>query len=113
MTDTMRENNENLLAGAWWVTKFARLVLIILLFRLLVYTGCEIRVVEEVAEEDEVAEVHEQGELDVLVGHVTLQAGLFHLDHPKVDQATHDHLNQLQGSDHHRYRTRNSEPEKQ
>ncbi len=41
----------------------------------------EVGVVEEPAEEDEVAGVHQERQLDVLVGHAALQTRLLHLDH--------------------------------
>jgi len=40
----------------------------------------EVSVVEESCEEDEVGGVHEQGVVDVLVGHAALQSGLLHLE---------------------------------
>ena len=71
----------------------------------------DVAVVEEVPEEDKVGEVHEEAELDVLVGHVALLALRLHLEHPEVDQAAHDHLEELQRGDDHRQGLRNAEPE--
>lgn len=65
-------------------------------------TAGEVRLVEEPGEEDKVAKVHGEAELDVDPGDVAL--GLVALEvlvRPEVDQAADDHLGELQRRDHH------------
>ena len=46
----------------------------------------EVVVVEEPGEEDEVAGVHEQRKVDVLVGYAALESGLFDLNRRKSEK---------------------------
>ena len=57
---------------------------------------------EEVREEHEVAEVHDERELDVEVGDLALSAVALDVVGPQVYQAADDHLRQLTASDGHR-----------
>jgi len=66
---------------------------------------------EEMSEQHEVGRVHDQGDLNVLVAHVTLVTGFFDLVGPDVDNSAHYHLRQLGSRDEHRNIARHTELE--
>lgn len=60
-----------------------------------------IGIIEEVGKEHEVTGIHQKRQLDVLIGDLAVKAIRLHLDHPEVDQASNDHLEELQSRNHH------------
>lgn len=56
---------------------------------------------EEAGEQHEVGSVHEEGNLDIVIGNVALVACLFHLVRPNVDGGAHHHLEELGSGDAH------------
>ncbi len=47
--------------------------------------GAQVRVVEELSEQNEIWGVHEQRQFDVGVGYIAVQARLLHLNHLKLE----------------------------
>jgi len=80
-------------------------------FFLLLYIdlGSKICASEEVCEKYEVRGVHNEGDFNVVVRHVTLVASLLHLVCPDVDCGAHDHLRELRCGDNHRDEPRHTE----
>lgn len=62
-----------------------------------------VRPSEEVSKEHEIGRVHDEGDLDILIGDVAFVSGLLHLVGPDVNGSTHDHLCELCGGNEHGY----------
>lgn len=76
---------------------------------LLGFLSGQVRLVEESREQDEIAEVHRETEVDVNAGNVTVHmAALQVLIGRYVDCAADHHLSELQRGDHHGDRLRRS-----
>ena len=62
----------------------------------------QIALIEEVGEEDEITEVHDQGELDVEFRDFAFSTVGFDVVSPDVNEAADDHLSQLAAGDGNR-----------